>query len=373
MTTMTTKKTPLYPQHLDAGAKVVDFSGWLMPIHYGSQLEEHHAVRQSAGVFDVSHMNVVDIHGSESKAFLQRLLANDVDKLKTPGKALYSCMLLDDGGIIDDLIVYFMNENWYRVILNAGTHDKDMQWIRKQLKNFQEVTLKERPELAMLAIQGPQAIEKFSSLLSEEAARQVTELAVFQACESGNLFIGRTGYTGEDGIEVILPAKEVVDLWQKLLTLGVKPTGLGARDTLRLEAGMALYGQDMDETTSPLVSGLGWTVAWQPESRDFIGRNALLEAKQNGISQRMAGLLLTGRGVLRSHQQVQFADASQGEVTSGSYSPSLSRSIALARVPSTVKIGDSCEVDIRGRMIPAKVVKYPFVRNGSACIDIDQT
>jgi aminomethyltransferase len=366
---MTAKQTPLYQQHIDAGAKIVDFSGWQMPIHYGSQLEEHHVVRQAAGVFDVSHMNVVDLHGSGGKAFLQHLLANDVDKLKTSGKALYSCMLLDDGGIIDDLIVYFMNENWYRVILNAGTHDKDMKWIESQLAEFQDVSLIERPELAMLAIQGPQAIEKFSSLLSDVAAAQVAELAQFQASEIDGVFIGRTGYTGEDGLEVILPGDDAVDLWKQLMAIDVKPVGLGARDTLRLEAGMALYGLDMDETTSPLVSGLGWTIAWQPEERDFIGRKALQKAKQDGLEQRMAGLLLTGRGVLRSHQQVKFADGSGGEITSGSYSPTLARSIALARVPSVVKTGDRCEVDIRGKLVSAIVVKYPFVRDGKSCID----
>jgi len=369
---MTAKQTPLYQQHIDAGAKIVDFSGWQMPIHYGSQLEEHHAVRQTAGVFDVSHMNVVDLHGSGAKSFLQQILANDVDKLKTPGKALYSCMLTDEGGIIDDLIVYFMNDGWYRVILNAGTHGKDMKWINNRLHDFQNVSLSERPELAMLAIQGPQAIEKFSSLLSDENAGRLAELAVFQACEIDGMFIGRTGYTGEDGVEVILPGEKAAELWKQLMTVGVKPIGLGARDTLRLEAGMALYGLDMDETTSPLVSGLGWTVAWQPEERDFIGRVALQTAKGNGLEQRMVGLLLTGRGVLRSHQQVKFTDGSSGEITSGSYSPTLTRSIALARVPASVKIGDSCEVDIRGRMISAVVVKYPFVRNGKSLIETEQ-
>jgi aminomethyltransferase len=369
---MTSKKTPLYQQHIDAGAKIVDFSGWQMPIHYGSQLEEHHAVRQSAGVFDVSHMHVIDLHGRDSRAFLQKLLANDVAKLKNPGKALYSCMLNDSGGIIDDLIVYFMNEDWYRVILNAATHDKDMAWINKQLQAFPAVALTERPELAMLAIQGPEAVAAFSSLLTADAASIITGLAVFQACEVDNMFIGRTGYTGEDGVEVILPAEAAVDLWQKLMAIEVKPIGLGARDTLRLEAGMALYGLDMDESTSPLVSGLGWTVAWQPETREFIGRKALEAEKQQVPEQKMVGLLLTGRGVLRSHQQLQFAGGGKGEITSGSYSPTLERSVALARVSAGVSTGDDCEVDIRGRQIPAVVVKYPFVRNGKAVIEIDQ-
>ena len=368
---MTSQKTPLYQQHIEAGAKIVDFSGWQMPIHYGSQLEEHHVVRQSVGVFDVSHMNVVDLHGSASKAFLQHLLANDVAKLTLPGKALYSCMLNESGGIIDDLIVYFMNEDWYRVILNAGTHDKDMSWITSQLKEFSDITLTERPDLAMLAIQGPEAIDVFTSLLPGTAAEKVSSLAVFQACDLGELFVGRTGYTGEDGVEVILTAEAAVELWRKLMAADVRPIGLGARDTLRLEAGMALYGLDMDESTSPLVSGLGWTIAWQPEGRDFIGRKALQSEKQNGLQQRMVGLLLAGKGVLRSHQQVQFADGGKGEVTSGSFSPTLARSIALARVPATVSTGDACDVDIRGRQVAAVVVKYPFVRNGKAVIEIE--
>ncbi|MDX2478628.1 MAG: glycine cleavage system aminomethyltransferase GcvT [Gammaproteobacteria bacterium] len=369
---MTSSKTPLYQQHIEAGAKIVDFSGWQMPIHYGSQLEEHHVVRQSAGVFDVSHMNVIDLHGTDSKPFLQQLLANDVARLTVPGKALYSCMLNDSGGIIDDLIVYFMNDDWYRVILNAATHDNDMAWITRQLQNFSNITLIERPELAMLAIQGPKAIDAFTSLLPAAAAASVSALAVFQACEVDDMFVGRTGYTGEDGVEVILAADAAVDLWQKLMAVGVKPIGLGARDTLRLEAGMALYGLDMDESTSPLVSGLGWTVAWQPDTREFIGRNALETEKQNGIEYRMVGLLLTGKGVLRSHQQVQFAEGGKGEITSGSFSPTLARSIALARVPATVAAGDVCEVDIRGRQVPAVVVKYPFVRNGKAIIETEQ-
>lgn len=367
---MTSKKTPLYQQHIAAGAKMVDFSGWQMPIHYGSQLEEHHTVRQAAGVFDVSHMNVVDVKGSGSRAFLQYLLANDVARLTVPGKAMYSCMLNEDGGIIDDLIVYYMNDEWYRVILNAGTHDKDMAWISKQLQAHEGVTLTERPELAMLAIQGPQAISRFSSILPPDIASRVHELAVFQACELEQMFIGRTGYTGEDGVEVILPAEAAIELWQQLMAHGVKPVGLGARDTLRLEAGMALYGQDMDESTTPLISGLGWTVAWEPATREFIGRQAIEKQRQDGPQQRMVGLLLTGKGVLRSHQQVQFSKQGKGEITSGSYSPTLARSIALARVPATVKTGDDCEVEIRGRQNPAVVVKYPFVRNGKPVIDV---
>lgn len=368
---MTLNRTALYQQHVEAGAKLVEFSGWEMPVHYGSQLEEHHAVRNSAGVFDVSHMNVVDLHGEQSRPFLRHLLANDVAKLTTPGKALYSCMLNNTGGIIDDLIVYYMRDDWYRVILNAGTHDKDLAWINQQLESFPGISLSERPDLAMLAIQGPEAQQKFTSLLDEEAADAVSALEVFQACEAGDMFIGRTGYTGEEGVEVILPGDAAVELWRKLLAAGVHPVGLGARDTLRLEAGMALYGSDMDESTSPLVSGLGWTVAWQPESREFIGRSSLQAEKESGVTRKMVGLLLTGKGVLRAHQPVYFSGGGGGEVTSGSYSPTIARSVALARVSSDAAGEKVCEVEIRGRRVSAAVVRYPFVRNGKVLIEVE--
>ena len=364
------KHTPLYKEHIAAGAKLVDFSGWEMPLHYGSQLDEHHAVRQSAGVFDVSHMTVLDVRGTAARGWLQGLVANDVAKLTTPGKALYTCMLNEDGGVIDDLIIYFMEDEWYRVVLNAGTHDKDMAWLNRHAAGVDKLELLERPELAMLAVQGPQALDAIASILAPELAEVVKSLAPFQACDAADMFIGRTGYTGEDGVEIIMPGDTVASLWQDLLDAGVRPVGLGARDTLRLEAGMALYGSDMDETTTPLESGLGWTVAWQPEDRNFIGRKALEQQKDQGISRRMTGLLLEGRGVLRSHMAVRSTDGGTGETCSGSFSPTLGRSIALARVPASVKAGDECEVEIRGRWLKARAVKYPFVRNGKSCIEL---
>jgi aminomethyltransferase len=363
-------KTPLYDTHVQLGAKIVDFGGWDMPLHYGSQIDEHHAVRKDAGMFDVSHMCIVDLTGGRVREFLRFLLANDVGRLKTFGKALYSCMLLPNGGVIDDLIVYVMSETWYRMVVNAGTRDKDLAWIRKEAIEF-DVAVVERKELAMIAVQGPNARRKAANLLSPEQQAAVLELKPFFGAPFGAWFIARTGYTGEDGFEIMLPATDAADTWQRLLAEGVKPAGLGARDTLRLEAGMNLYGNDMDENFHPLESGLAWTVAFDPPDRDFIGR-AALERAQRENGRELVGLLLEDRGVLRSHQKVQVEGTASnglaGEVTSGTFSPTLNRSIALARVPKTLQ--QSVQVDIRGKLHAARIVKPPFVRHGKPLIDI---
>jgi aminomethyltransferase len=355
-------KTPLYDTHVQQGAKIVDFGGWDMPLHYGSQIEEHHAVRRDAGMFDVSHMGVVDLTGGGVRPFLKHLLANDVDRLKIPGKALYSCMLLPSGGVIDDLIVYFLSESWFRMVVNAGTRDKDLTWIRRHAAAF-DVAVAERSELAMIAIQGPNAREKTLPLLDFAQRRPALELAPFAGAAFDSWFIARTGYTGEDGFEVMMPAAEAEKAWNELRAQGVQPAGLGARDTLRLEAGMNLYGNDMDENHHPLESGLAWTVAFECGDRDFIGR-AALEAVPHAGGDELVGLLLEERGVLRSHQKIQPA----GEVTSGSFSPTLNRSIALARVPRTG--AHSVQVEIRGKLHAARIVKPPFVRHGKALIPV---
>ncbi|MGB0722730.1 MAG: glycine cleavage system aminomethyltransferase GcvT [Gammaproteobacteria bacterium] len=363
------QRTPLYDTHVAAGAKIVDFGGWDMPLHYGSQVQEHHVVRQDAGMFDVSHMTVVDITG-DCRGYLSHLLANDVAKLKTPGKALYSPMLNPEGGVVDDLIVYFMGDDWFRMVVNAATRDKDMAWLQQHTEGF-EVTLNERSDLAMIAVQGPNARAKAADALGEEIA-PAAALKPFFAAECGELFVGRTGYTGEDGFEIMVPAGRAAAVWDALAAVGVAPAGLGARDTLRLEAGMNLYGSDMNETTSPWISGLGWTVALDPASegdpqRDFVGRAALEAEKAAGITQKLVGLVLEGKGVLRDHQKV-FCEAGEGEITSGSFSPTLNVAIALARVPRG--IGERCDVEIRGKRLPARVVKPVFVRNGKAQIDL---
>lgn len=365
-----TRITPLNALHRARGARMVDFGGWDMPLSYGSQIDEHHLVRRDAGMFDVSHMTVVDLQGSATRAFLRRLLANSVDKLKVPGKALYACMLDPQGGVIDDLIVYFMAEDRFRVVVNAATRDKDLDWITAQARPF-GVVVQERPELSMIAVQGPNARARFAGLLSAEAAAAVLALGRFAAIEvagsdvaaaaiTGPLFVARTGYTGEDGFEVVVPEADAIALWEALERAGVGPAGLGARDTLRLEAGMALYGQDMDETVSPLEAGLAWTVAFDA-GRDFNGREALEAQKAAGVPRRMIGLVLDEKGVLRHGQAVHTASGI-GEILSGGFSPTLGRSIALARVPSG-ELGQ-VEVDIRGRRLPVRAVDYPFVREG---------
>jgi aminomethyltransferase len=356
-----TQRTIYNQIHREAGAKMVDFGGWDMPIHYGSQIEEHHAVRRDAGMFDVSHMTVVDIHGEGARGYLRHLLANSVEKLKTPGKALYSCMLNQDGGVIDDLIVYYLGDAFYRVVVNASTRDKDLAWMSLQAAGF-DVDLEERADLAMVAVQGPNARPLVASLLGAEAAERVSALAKFVACDADGLFVARTGYTGEDGFEIMVPEQRAVAFWHALSAAGVRPCGLGARDTLRLEAGMALYGQDMDESVSPYEAGLAWTVALD-EGRAFLGRAALENQLARGDARQMIGLVMDEKGVLRHGQSVHGASGA-GEILSGTFSPTLSKAIALARVPA----GNAgpVEVDIRGRRHPVRVVRYPFVRDGKA-------
>lgn len=352
------KRTPLYDCHLQAQAKIVDFAGWDMPLHYGSQLQEHHFVRQDAGLFDVSHMTIVDIHGQDCVAFLRYLLANNVDKLVS-GKALYSCMLNELGGVIDDLIVYKITDDFFRLIVNSGTRDKDIAWLLLQAKAF-AVTLTERTEFAMLAIQGPRVRERIATLFSPAQIQLILALKPFHAASIEDYFIARTGYTGEEGFEMIVPATQAEKLWQHSVAAGFKPCGLGARDTLRLEAGLNLYGADMDESVTPLESNLAWTVAWEPQERQFVGRAALEKQLQVGVKQRLVGIVLEGQGVLRNHQKVVVEGVGEGEITSGSFSPTLNKGIALARVPAAIT--EHCLVDMRGKLIAARVIKPPFVR-----------
>ena len=347
---------------------MVDFGGWDMPVHYGSQMEEHHAVRTGAGLFDVSHMQVVDIEGAGARAFLRRALANNVDKLKAPGKALYSCMLQEDGGVVDDLITYFFREDFFRAVVNAGTAEKDIAWLQGLATRWSaQVTLKPRRDLAIIAIQGPRARETFWKAFPA-TQNDTDKLAVFSAATTKIFMVARTGYTGEDGFEIVLPASEAPFVWQALVAAGARPCGLGAHDTLRLEAGMNLYGQDMDERTSPLDAGLAWTVDLASE-RDFVGKEAL---RKGGKRREFLGLLLLeGGGVLRAHQKVESAKG-EGEITSGTFSPTLGKSIALARLPLGTAPGETVHVQVRDKRLAARVVKAPFVRNGKVLIDTQE-
>lgn len=356
-------KTMLHSAHLRSGATMVDFHGWEMPLHYGSQLNEHQQVRHDAGMFDVSHMTIIDVLGAGGRQFLRKLLTNDVDQLAHNGKALYTCMCNEHGGIIDDLIVYQRASDNYRLVFNSATRENDLAWIHQISAGF-SVGLQERRELAMIAVQGPMAIAKTLTVLNPAQVDAVSTLTPFECVDIEQWFVARTGYTGEDGFELIVPHEHVEPLWTNLKNAGILPCGLAARDTLRLEAGMLLYGQDMDASNTPLESGLGWTIKWEPADRDFIGMGALFSQKQSGIKRKMVGLTLLDKGIMRNNQRVVVEGCADGIITSGSYSPTLGQSIALARVP--VETGEQVLVDVRGKLIPAKVGKPRFVKQGKA-------
>jgi aminomethyltransferase len=353
-------QTPLHPAHRAAGARLVDFAGWDMPLHYGSQLEEHHVVRRDAGMFDTSHMLAIDVEGAGARDFLRYALANDVARLREPGKALYSCLLNEAGGVLDDLIVYFLREDLYRVIVNAGTAEKDLRWLEGLRATG--ITLRPRRDFAMIAVQGPRAREKTWQALPELKSASAP-LGTFFGAQTGDAFIARTGYTGEDGFELLVPAPRAVATWSSLAGAGVRPCGLGARDTLRLEAGMNLYGQDMDESVTPLESGLAWSVVLEG-ARDFVGKTALLAQQPARV---LTGLVLSGGGVLRGHQKVHTA-LGDGEITSGGFAPTLGKSIALARLPAGTAPGTTVQVEVRERKLDARVVRPPFVRRGKSLL-----
>lgn len=344
---------------------MVSFAGWEMPLHYGSQIEEHHSVRRDAGMFDVSHMLALDVRGPGARDFLRHILANDVAKLKLPGMALYSCMLNEDGGVLDDLIAYFMAENAFRLVVNAATADADLAWLHAQrAKLALRLELSARRDLAIIAVQGPRARDKSWNAMPR--IREASELlSHFQAATVGDMMISRTGYTGEDGFEFMLPVAGANNLWQALQQQDVAAVGLGARDTLRLEAGMNLYGSDMDESVSPLESGLAWTVDLKAQ-RDFIGKAALL---RRPALRQQTGLVLLDKGIMRGCNRVRCTGGG-GELTSGGFSPTLNRSIGLARVPREVAAGDTIEVEVRGKWLHARVVRPPFVRHGKLLVKV---
>ena len=358
-----TKQTPLFQLHQEAKAELIDFAGWQMPAHYGSPISEHHSVRKKVGMFDVSHMGIVDISGNQAIPFLRLLLANDIKRLNKDGKALYSCLLNEEAGIIDDLIVYRLEENLYRIVCNAACFDKDIRWIQKNIPQDINLQIQPRPDLAIIALQGPSTFELLKEILPLPEVNSIKQLPAFEAFNSDGKLYARTGYTGEEGVELIVPHKDAIDLWQKLYQKKVQPCGLIARDTLRLEAGLNLYGRDMDETTTPIESNLDWTVDWKDGQRNFVGRTALLKKIEQGVNQKLVGLILQTPGVLRENQKV-ITEEGEGRLTSGIFSPTLNKGIALARIP--VKARPPFEVERKGQKLPVVCVKPPFVRKGKS-------
>ncbi len=349
------KHTALHDEHVRLGVKMVNFAGWDMPLHYGSQIEEHHAVRNAAGAFDVSHMTIIDVRGGEALPWLQYMLANDVGRIEC-GQAQYGLILNSQAGIIDDLIVYKRKDD-FRLIVNAGTREKVLAWFEQNQRGF-EINWKLRSGMAIIAVQGPQGI----ALVEKATGFDGAKMPPFTFLENAESWMfARTGYTGESGLEIILPEQAAPGLWQNLMQAGVSAVGLAARDTLRLEAGMSLSGQDMDETTHALESALGWTIAWKPENRSFIGREPLEQIRKAGSALKLCGIVLQSRGVLRHGQKI-ISKAGDGIVTSGIYSPTLGYSIGLARVPKNIE--PDCHVEIRGKQLAVKLVRPPFVRNG---------
>ncbi len=355
------RRTPLYKAHKELGGKMVNFSGWELPVYYGSQKEEHKSVREHAGIFDVSHMTVIDVSGIMAMVYLQKLLANDVHKLNTSGQAQYSIMLNENGGVIDDLIVYYLSENHYRLVVNSATKAKDLSWMVKQADMF-NVTITPQPELAIIALQGPEAISIAKAILQTNNVKKLDSIKPFTSTMIDDIFFARTGYTGEDGLELIMAATKVESVWNKLVEKGATPCGLGARDTLRLEAGLNLYGSEMDEQINPLEANLGWCIAWKPEGRDFIGR-AIVEKARHLTGDKLVGVIMKERGILRAGQKLCLQDNRKGVITSGTFSPTLGYSIALARIPADA-ITESAKVDIRRKLLPVVIGSPRFVRKG---------
>jgi aminomethyltransferase len=365
--------TIFHQQHLNLNAKMFNFGGWDMPIHYGSQISEHLHTRNSVSIFDVSHMAVVDVHGDDAHAFLENLLANNINKLESEGQALYSCMLNHEGGILDDLIAYKVG-NFYRLVINASTAENDLVWMRAVARDYKLLEIIPRRSniqgmqspLVLLALQGPQSLLAISNvfpLLSDQVAAIPYFGSKILDTEFGEVMFSRTGYTGEDGFELFLPFSYGCQIWDLFLSHGVLPAGLGARDTLRIEAGYNLYGQDMSSGFNPFDCGLAWTVDLGNE-RHFIGSNSLRTYSRKFS---FMGLVLMGKGILRAHQVIK-TEYGDGEITSGTFSPSLQQSIAFARVPRQVVPNSLVNVVIRDQIIPAKVIKPTFVRKGKSLI-----
>jgi aminomethyltransferase len=357
----TLKRTPLYSCHAELGAKLVDFAGWEMPVQYDGVIDEHRAVRTAAGMFDVSHMGEVRVRGAGAEGFLQRLTPNDVTKL-APGRAHYSGLLTDRGTYIDDLLIYRLAADDFLVVVNASNAERDFAWIAERAEGDAQVT-NESDRYALIALQGPKAIEILTPLATPGVAA-LRYYGFLQGEVAGRpALISRTGYTGEDGVELYLAPEDAPEIWRRLLGLGVKPAGLGARDTLRLEAAMALYGHEIDETTTPFEAGLAWVV--KLDKGEFLGREALQAQRAAGMSRKLVGFEVQGRGIARQGHTVLSQEGGEavGAVTSGTWSPTFEKALGMAYVPvATSAPGTPLTLDVRGKAVPAVVVDVPFYR-----------
>ncbi|MEM8719208.1 MAG: glycine cleavage system aminomethyltransferase GcvT [Cyanobacteria bacterium P01_G01_bin.39] len=359
-------KTPLYSLAKEQQARFTVFSGWEMPVQFSGLKLEHQAVRTEAGMFDISHMGKFTFSGEKLIDTWQTLVPSDLSRLQ-PGQAMYTVLLNREGGIIDDIIFYYQGQQGTEeqaiVIVNAGTTDKDKTWILSHLKDSLIDMSDISQEQALIALQGPKAAAILQSLVPEKLASMTAFTHQTVTINSSPAFIARTGYTGEDGFEIMLEPNAARQLWQDLLEAGVIPCGLGARDTLRLEAAMSLYGQEIDDTTTPLEAGLGWVVHLKDKG-DFIGRSVLEQQKAEGVKRRLVGLEMSGRYIARHGYPVVFEGEIIGEVTSGTLAPTVGKAIALAYVPKSLsKVEQTLEVEIRGKNYPATVVKKPFYRS----------
>ena len=341
---------------------MIDFHGWDMPINYGSQLSEHEQVRNSCGIFDVSHMTILDFEGKDVKEFLRKLLANDINALNEDFDGLYSALLNESGGILDDLIAYKL-ESGYRLVFNCATRESDISWIVSQVGDM-NVSFSERLDLSMIAMQGPDVFEVLSRCFSAETSNELKKKRPFQGLMENGTLVTTTGYTGEKGVEIMIDNEKANSLWQKAIQSGARPVGLAARDTLRLEAGMNLYGFEMDKMISPLECNMAWTVSLKDKERSFIGKEAFELKKKNGDHDLLKGLLFEDRCIVRSNQEIFFDEkkTKEGIVTSGTYSPTLKKSIALARIVHSDK--ETCLAEVRGKIFTAAIGQPRFIKEG---------
>lgn len=356
-------QTSLHDIHVEAGARMVDFAGWSMPVQYSGVIDEHRAVRQAAGLFDVSHMGEFRVSGPESEAFLQSMTPNDVTRL-APGRAHYSGLLTESGTYVDDLLIYRLGDEEFLLVVNAANRAKDFAWLESH--SIEGIELEDvSSSYALLALQGPAAREILRGLASCDL-NAIRYYAFEEAEVAGeNAIVSRTGYTGEDGFELYLEPSAAPEIWRRLISagssLGLVPAGLGARDTLRLEAGMALYGHEIDEATTPLEAGLDWVV--KLDQGEFLGRDALLAQRQSGPKKKLIGLEVQGRGIARQGHAVVVDGVEVGRVTSGTWSPTFEKAIGMAHVPAELaEVDRDLTLDVRGRSVPARVVALPFYK-----------